>query len=275
MELGLETTAILLVAILGITLGRLFSRLQKPYWLIGYLLSFILIAILVVTRYTNYQIFPAPLYGLATGRLRFIILALSITMGLTTMLPHTPRKFEKIIIYIIMAGFLVCFSFAPFLASSIYADDLLSLQTIIDSDGICYQSKSYTCAPAAAVTALRKLGFNAYEGEIAVLAHTNPLTGTLPQCLYTALQNRYGDKGLECQYRHFDSINQLKNQGITLAVIKDAFLSDHCVAILEVSDKAVIIADPDVGKMNISHKQFEKIWRFSGIVLSRAPSQSI
>ena len=174
-----------------------------------------------------------------------------------------------------MACLLICFSFAPFLASSIPADDLLILQTKVDSDGICYQSKNYTCAPAAAVTALRKLGFNAYEGEIAVLAHTSPIIGTLPHSLYTALQNRYGHQGLKCRYRQFDSIAQIKGKGIILAVIKDSFLSDHCVTVLEVSDRMVTIADPILGKLNMSHKQFEKIWRFSGIVLKRDRSESI
>jgi len=174
-----------------------------------------------------------------------------------------------------MVVIVVHFSVSNFIATALLKYDLSNLQTTIDSDGICFQSRDYTCGPAAAVTALRKLGFHAQEGEIAVLARTSPIIGTLPRCLYAALQNRYGHKGLKCQYRHFDSITQLKGQGITLAVVKDAFLSDHCVAVMEVSDRMVTIADPVFGKLNMSYKQFEKIWRFSGIVLNQDPSQSI
>ena len=132
-----------------------------------------------------------------------------------------------------------------------------------------------TCGPAAAVTALRKLGLRAYEGEIAVLSYTSPVTGTLPMCLYTALQNRYKDEGLECEYRQFDSIEQLNNGSVTLVVTRSAIFSDHCVAVLDVSDKMVTIADPGFGKRLMSHEQFKKIWRFSGIVLKRDISHKI
>ncbi len=275
MELWLETIGVILVAILGVSLGRRFSFLKKPYWLFGYFLPLLLIVILVITQHISMLSFWPLFSWLATGQIRFFTLALAITMGLTTLLPHLPRKFEKIITCVLMVVFVVRFSVSPLITPALLKDDLSNLQTIIDSDGVCFQSRDYTCGPAAAVTALKKLGFDAQEGEIAVLARTNPLTGTLPRCLYNALQNHYGYKGLKCQYRYFDSIAQLKGQGITLAIIKDAFLSNHCVAVMEISDRMVVIADPVLGKMNISHKQFEKIWRFSGIVLKRDPSQNI
>jgi predicted double-glycine peptidase len=89
------------------------------------------------------------------------------------------------------------------------------------------------------------------------------------------LRSRYGAEGLKCQYRRFDSIDQLKGAGITLAVVRDRFLTDHCVAVLEVSDRMVTIADPVMGKELLSYENFAKIWRFSGIVLSRDSARSI
>lgn len=83
------------------------------------------------------------------------------------------------------------------------------------------------------------------------------------------------NKWLPCRYRRFDSIAQLKNAGITLAPVKDAFLRDHCLAVLEVSDQTMVKADPVSGKKSISHEQFEKIRRFSGIVLNRDSTHSI
>jgi hypothetical protein len=195
-------------------------------------------------------------------------------MGLTTPLSRLPYKFEKVAIYILMVVVVVWFSVLPFLVPALIEGYLANLTTRLDSNGICFQTTGYTCAPAAAVTALRKLGLPAQEGEIAILSHTSPVTGTLPGCLQAALQNRYGDEGLRCQYRHFDSIRQLKDAGLTLAVVKSAFLSDHCIAVLEVSDKMITIADPAGGKRLLSHKQFEEIWRFSGIVLKRDSTQS-
>jgi predicted double-glycine peptidase len=154
-------------------------------------------------------------------------------------------------------------------------DHLSNIQTRLSYNGVCYQSTSYTCGPAAAVTALGKLGLPAEEGELAVLAYTSPVAGTLPLCLSSALQNRYGADGLRCNYRHFDSIDQLKKAGITLAMVKDSFLLDHCLAVLKVSDDTVTIADPMSGLILMPHEQFKKIWRFSGIVLQRDRSQNI
>lgn len=270
----LETIGIILVALLGVFLGKLFSRPRKAYWIAGYFLSFLLILFLVITRYSNSLAFVPLFVWITAGRVKFVIFSLAVTMGLTTPLSRLPYKFEKVAIYILMVVVVVWFSVLPFLVPALIEGYLANLTTRLDSNGICFQTTGYTCAPAAAVTALRKLGLPAQEGEIAILSHTSPVTGTLPGCLQAALQNRYGDEGLRCQYRHFDSIRQLKDAGLTLAVVKSAFLSDHCIAVLEVSDKMITIADPAGGKRLLSHKQFEEIWRFSGIVLKRDSTQS-
>jgi len=270
-----ETIGVVLVALLGVFLGRVFSRFRKPYWLLGYFLSLLLLAIPLVIRCNNSLAFLPPFLWMAGGRVRFVILSLAATIGIVSLLSRLPRRCEKVITCILLGVVVVWFSVLPFLVPALIRGHLANLQTRVDSNGICYQSTDYTCGPAAAVTALRRLGLAAHEGQIAILSHTSPVAGTLPWCLYTALQERYGTEGLRCQYRYFDSIAQLKDAGITLAVVRDTFLSDHCVAVLEVSDRMVTIADPVVGIRLLSHKQFEKIWRFSGIVLERDLTQSI
>ncbi|MBW8039254.1 MAG: hypothetical protein FVQ85_04575 [Planctomycetes bacterium] len=272
----LETIGVIFVALLGVLLGKLFSCFRKPYyWSWGYLVPFILIAMLVLTRFNHALPFVPPFSWVTAGRTRFIILALAVTMGLTTPLSRLPRKFERITIGLLMAVVVVWFSVLPFLLPALIKDDLSNLETNVNSNGICFQSRAYTCGPAAAVTALKRLGLSANEGEIAVLSYTSPIAGTLPTCLSSALQDRYGAEGLKSQYRYFDSINQLRNAGITLAVVKVGFMSSHCVAVLGVSDHIITIADPVVGRMLMSHEQFEEIWQFSGIVLKREPTQSI
>ncbi|MCK5472458.1 MAG: hypothetical protein KAI59_00380, partial [Planctomycetes bacterium] len=71
------------------------------------------------------------------------------------------------------------------------------------------------------------------------------------------------------------SLEQLKNAGITLAVLRDTFITDHCVAVLEVSENLVKIADPQFGMQLIPHERFKQMWRYSGIVLKRELTQSI
>jgi predicted double-glycine peptidase len=270
----LETIAVTLVVLLGIILGKMFSGFRKSYWVLGYFIPLGLIAVLLIARINNTLLF-VPFFSLmAASRLKFAVLSFAVMMGLTTPFSRLPHKSEKLVICVFMIAFTIWFSILPFLAPALLKNYLSNISTKMDN-GICYQSKDYTCGPAAAVTALRRLGLPAEEGEIAILSHTSPVTGTLPWCLYKALQNRYGADGLRCQYRHFDSTSQLRNTGIILAVVRDAFLSDHCVTILGVSGHTVTIADPILGKQSMSDKEFERIWRFSGIILERDSVQSI
>ena len=265
----LETIGVVFIAVAGVTLGRFISSFRKPWWFLGYLFPCILIAILALARCKNVMYFTEPFSWIAAGRCRFVVISLAVTMGLTVPLSRLPSKLEKILVCILMVIFVTWFSVLPFFAPVLIKKHLSNLKTRFDSDGICRQSTSYTCGPAAAVTALGKLGLTAEEGEIAVLSYTSPIAGTLPVCLSSALQHRYGASGLKCRYRSFKSVKQLKGTGIILAIVRDALLLDHCLAVLEISENKVTVADPVTGVRSMSYEQFEKIWRYSGIVISR------
>jgi hypothetical protein len=56
---------------------------------------------------------------------------------------------------------------------------------------------------------------------------------------------------------------------VTLAVIKFSLLEDHWVTVLEVTDSEVILGDPIGGLVKMSYDDFQKKWRFIGIVLQR------
>jgi len=270
-----ETAGVVLIALSGAFLGRLSSRFHRPYWVLGYFIPAVLIAMLALVRFNLDLCFVRPFVWIATSRIRFVTLSLAVSMGLTVPLSRLPYKWEKLAVCVLMAGFVTWFSVFPFLVPALIRGRLANLQTRFDSNGICRQTTDYTCGPAAAVTALGRLGLAAEEGELAVLSHSSPVTGTLPACLSLALQDRYRADGLRCQYRRFDSVDQLRNAGITLAVVKDALLLDHCLAVLDVSDDAVTVADPVTGVRLMPRRQFTRIWRFSGIVLERGPVESI
>lgn len=275
MSAWFETLIVFLIAVSGIFFGIIFSRFRSPHWLWGYFISVVLIAILIVSRFSSFFAFEKPFCWLVAGRVRFVLFAVAVTMGLTSPLSRLPRKGQRVLTCVLMLFFVIWFSLLPFLMPALMKGRLLGLSTRMDLDGVCLQSTSYTCAPAAAVTALERLGFSASEGQLAVLSHTSPIAGTLPFCLSDALRSRYGPEGLECEYRHFDSIDELKKAGLTLAVVSDSFLFDHCVAVLEVSEKRVCFADPAFGKVLMSREQFQKIWRFSGITLKRNVASSM
>jgi predicted double-glycine peptidase len=275
MVLWLETAGVVLVAVSSVLLGWLFSHFKKPYWTLGYFFPCALISLLIIARFNNALYFISPFSWFIAGRARFVILCLAVSMGLSVPLSRLPYRFEKILVCIILFVVVTWFSVMPFLMPAMIKGHLLSMKTRFDSKGICRQSTDYTCGPAAAVTALGKLGLSAKEGEIAVLSQSSPVVGTLPTLLCSALEKRYGDNGLKCEYRRFNSIDQLKKAGITLVVIKDAFLIDHCIVVFEVQDDAVAIADPITGAELIPIEKFEKIWRYSGIVLECDSLQSI
>jgi hypothetical protein len=269
LEPWLETAGVFLVALSGIFLGMAFSRLPKSYWLLGYFLPFSLVVIMVLTRYLTSLYFVQPFSWILSGRIKFIVLSFAVSMGLTVPLSRLPRRFEKVLVCLLMAGVVIWYSVLPFLVPAFIKDHLAGIQTRLSYNGVCFQSTDFTCGPAAAVTALGKLGLPAEEGELAVLSHTSPVAGTLPACLTAALRKRYAAEGLKCTYRRFDTIDQLKEAGITLAMVKDSFLLDHCLAVLEVSDTTITVADPMSGLIFMPREQFRKIWRFSGIVLQR------
>ncbi len=269
MQAYLETVGVLAVAILGIMVGKAFSCLKRPYWLGGYILSLALATLLILPRF-YYPLHFLPLFNnLIAGRTRFIVLGVAVTVGLVAPLDRLPYRLEQILVCFLMAIVIGWFTVMPFLAPALLRATHASLRTTINSQGICFQTTNYTCGPAAAVTALTKLGIDADEGNLAILSHSSPVVGTLPQCLADALAQRYADLGLDCTFRLFDSIDQLRDADVTLAVVKDHLLADHCVAVLEVDQDIVVLADPVRGRQELSREQFADKWRFSGIAIKR------
>ncbi len=265
----LETAGVILISVLSIILGRYFSGFKKPYWTFGYFIPCILISLLLLARIYDGFSFIHPLGWFIAGRARFALLSVAVCMGLTTPISRLPRKIEKILVYFIMFVVVTWFSVMPFLFPVLVRNSLLNNSTFYDKDGICRQTTDYTCGPAAAVTALERLGLSAKEGELAVLSHSSPVVGTLPALLCSAIESRYKNEGLKCKYQKFDTIEQLRKTGITLVVVKEGFMLDHCIVVLEVLDDAVAVADPITGKELIPIDRFEKMWRYSGIILER------
>lgn len=268
-----ETVIVILIVVFGAVAGRLFSRLKNSHWVWGYCVPLMFLAFVLTATYVSSKTFVPVLIWISGGRARFIIIGLAVTMGSMTLLGRLKNRLEKTVLSVLMAGVVIWGTVLPFFVPVLIRKDLRNLRTRINADNICVQTTNYTCGPAAAVTALRRLGLTAQEGEIAILSHTSPVVGTLPWCLYRAIQQRYAAQGIECRLRHFNSVAELRGQDVTLVVVKDAFLLDHCVAVLEVGDETVTIADPALGRQKMSHKDFEDVWRFYGITLKNRLAQ--
>jgi predicted double-glycine peptidase len=253
----------------GALLGFLFSRLPKPYWLFGYFVPLMLVLAYGVAIHFPTLSFIPPISWMMIGRKKFAVMGFTAAMVLTTPLSRLPQKRDRLVVLLLMVVIAFVVSVWPFLAPVFNRNQLEHLQTRIGTDGVCRQNTDYTCGPAAAVTALRKLGLPADEGKIAILSYTSSTTGTPPDILAEALQNEYGKDGLIAEYRAFKSLSELKQAGLTVAVIKFGFMVDHYVTVLEVTDSEVVVGDPLNGLDRMSYEEFRQKWRFAGIVLKR------
>ena len=270
MNLWLEIFFSALAGVFGFTLGRLSSRLPKGWWLLGYFIPLALILFYGVGLHFPSLLSSAPAASwLLVGRKKFAILGFAAAMLLATPLSRLPRKKDRFVIVAFIVAIIFGSSIWPFLTPMFNRRELAQLHTRINGEGICLQNTGYTCGPAAAVTALRRLGLPAEEGETALLSQTSSFTGTPPDLLAEALQQKYGKDGLLVEYRFFKNIEELRAAGLTLVVVKFSFMVDHYVAVLQVTDSAVIVGDPLNGLVTIPRDEFREQWRFCGIVLKK------
>lgn len=262
----LQTLGVLLLAVAGVVGGRQVAKLRKPVWLLAYFIVLAVVVAIALARRLPHLEFMIPFSWIMAGRTEFAILALLITSVITIPAAQLPGARSRLLVYSLMGVIVIVYSILPFLQPGLNYSRLRGLHTSLDLDGICRQGTHYSCGPAAAVTALRRLGYPAEEGELAILAHTTPIAGTPADSLCRVMQERFGGDGLRCQYRAFNTVSELTQLPV-IATIKYGLLVDHFVAVLAVTDDEVVIGDPLRGKVVMSHEDFNAIWRQTGIVL--------
>jgi predicted double-glycine peptidase len=269
MELWFETLGILLIAVVGFILGRWAASRSTQARIFAMSASFVIVGLILLARETRlWGVFPW-LCPIAAGRLRFVLLAFAVTLGLTAPLSQLHSLLSRFVTCAVMAVFVAVLVSFPFVGPLIIQSDLAGMQNRIDTDGVCRQSQPFTCGPAAAVTALSQFGLQAGEGDLARRSRTSPVIGTSPWELYRTLKADYAGQGLECSFLHMKSIDQLPPNAILLAVVRDAPVTDHCVAVLSVNETTITVADPMAGLVHIPRDSFTQRWRNCGILLQR------
>lgn len=264
-----ETFGILLIAITGFVLGRWASCRSIHARVFAMITSFAVVGLILISRAGSlWHTFPL-LCPIAASRLRFVLLAFAVTLGLTAPLGQLRSFTSRFVTCFIMSVFVAILISFPFLGPALIRSDLAGSRTRIDTDGVCRQSQPFTCGPAAAVTALNRFGVPASEGDLAMAAHTSPIIGTSPWDLYKTLKSNYASDGIECSFLYMNSIDQLPADAVLLAVVRDAPATDHCVAVLGVHENTVTVADPMAGLVNMPRDSFTQLWRNCGILLQR------
>ena len=249
--------------------GYVIGKLRAPWSALGYAVPFLLIILIALPRRIPAWEFVPPFSWIHTGRLEFALLGPAIACLFMSVVRYTSTRTMKYLVIAFMSLAALFATVLPFLFGAINSHRLTSMQTRIDGNGVCLQSSAMTCGPAAAVTALRSLGIAADEGDLAARARTNILWGTPPDILTAVIQSRHGQEGLQANYRIYNSLQDVKGREPVLAVIRFGTLVDHYVVIMKVQDNRVEIADPLKGLVTMTPDQFERIWRGTGISVSR------
>lgn len=269
MSLWMETIGILAVAACGLWAGAWASKHSSAARITAMAISLVIVGIILLSRLSIlWQVLPT-LCPIAAGRLRFVLLAFAVTVGLTSPLTQLRNMLSRFVTCLVMSFIIAVLITLPFMGPALVQQDLSSTPTRMDIDGVCRQSLSFTCGPAAAVTALKHFGMNATEGQLAVAARTSPVIGTSPWELYRAIKANYASQGLRCRFSYLDSLDAIPDDSIALVVIKNALLTDHCVAVMTYNERTVTIADPVEGLVRIPRVQFTRQWRHCGIILQR------
>ena len=242
-------------------LGRWTAGLRHPWWYVGYLVPLPVVVIIALAAWYEPFGLWAPVSWLTRGRTEYVYLALAIPTMLTLMTLRQPKSRQRVLAGVLMGLAVLKLAIFPFLMPALVQGRLAAMKTRLDENGVCLQGTGYTCGPASAVTALRRLGLPAEEGELAVLARTAPTEGTPPDMLCQAIETRYADDGVQCEYRLFSSIDELRGRTPVLALTRINFLLGHYMTVLRVTDSDVVVGDPLFGVLYFAvFGNFQGLW---------------
>lgn len=266
----LEAAIVAAISLAAALLARLLGQSRGRVWLICWLLPLGMVLIIVgLRRAPAWLAFEPPFRWMGAGRAPIALIGPAAAMLLVLPMPRLKRLGERRLLSLFLLIFVAYASVYPFVSPALVRKTLFHAATELDGDGVCLQSTPYTCGPAAAVTALARLGIRGSEGQLAILARTCPASGTTPDGLITAIDRLYAREGMACEYCPFNSVADLPADAPTLAVINLSFFIDHYVTVLEVTREEVVVGDPLSGTTRMPKAQFEKRWRHTGIVLRR------
>jgi hypothetical protein len=213
--------------------------------------------------------FVSPFSWLAGGTSRWVSLTLSASMTLGALAAKVGKPSQRRALLLLAGVVILRAGTAPCLGPIFARGALETMKTRVDARGVCLQSTPYNCGPAAAVTAVRRLGFEAEEGELGLLCHTDPFTGTADDVLAAVLRKRFGPEGLVVEHRYVGSSKELRRWPVSIAVIRFNLFVDHYVTVLGFEGDKVKLADPFAGYQEVPVAEFERKWDHAAILMKR------
>jgi hypothetical protein len=262
----LECAGFVLAVCLAIAVGKRLSELASPWWGVGYAVFLpVIIGVVIVRRLPTVEFHPL-MFWLMKGRLDFVVFAVGVSVMLCAVIPRLKRGRQRGMVHLLMAT-AILYNFLPFALPVLAMPHQMSLTNRLSHDGICLQSNGFNCGPAAAVTALRAVGIEAREGQLAIESRTAPVMGTDIVCLTEVLKERCQGKPISLNLGAYSSIDEIRGVDAFLTIVDRTTFAAHFVTVLAVTDEDVIIADPASGILEMTHEQFESVWRHVGVTM--------
>ena len=264
----LETVGVLVLACWCAWAGVRVTRLKSKLWIVGFIVPFVVIFSIVLLNRIPVLVYHGYFAWIADGRNEFILRAICIPFLFGILVPRLQMKRQKISVSILAAVACLCSIFPPFIDPVLLYNEISKNDVWIE-DGVCLQTTSYTCGAASAVTALLQLGYEASEAELSLASYTCRTLGASAPMLASGIRKLYADEGISCEMKAFDSVEELKGLCPVLMIVKYRPLMDHYVAVLEVTEDAVIVGDPLSGREQWTYQEFMDKWRGLGIIVSK------
>jgi predicted double-glycine peptidase len=134
-----------------------------------------------------------------------------------------------------------------------------SLKSEFDPE-IVMQSTSYNCGPAALATVLQGMGISCSEYELAQIAGTDETGTTMYGLMRAAIKKGLDARGMRVKLDNLDSNN------IVFLNIDGKF---HYSVIGQINGNTVILADPALGKIEITKNYFARIYSGNALIISK------
>ena len=233
------------------------------------LISILIISLIWILHLLHlYTLFSA-LDWITLSRLKFILLAAAVTFGLAAGLNTITSFWRRMAVRASLIVFLYVFIVLPFVIPAAIQNETRTLPLLLEGHGFCIQSRPYTCGPAAAVSALSRVGISAREGQIALGSRTAPLLGTNMWDLYKTVERICEKEHIPCSYQRMADLDQLPPNSICMVSIKAGTFVSHCVTVLNYNDRYVTLADPAVGLRYMTRREFNNTWYHTAVILTK------
>jgi len=128
------------------------------------------------------------------------------------------------------------------------------------SGDVVIQSQEYSCVPAACATALRGMGVETNELEMAQLTQVRPGTGATLIRAAEALRRKLAGRPVAVHILDVDYDQLPDLAGPLLTPLQLEINRQHMVVLLRFNGQGAWVADPEQGEIFMGHKELEPVF---------------